>query len=368
MADEDQDQKTEKPTEKRLSEALDRGQFAKSPEMSLLFLLVAALAAISLTVQVSAKEIADYAVAVFTHFAATPLTRDTVSVLFAEVLFTAGKALLPILAACVGAVLLTAGVQSGFRLTPEVLTLNFDRLDPFAGFGRVFSRHSVIRTGIDVLKMAAIGSVLYLGARALLADPLFTVPVEAAYLGHFLQHAAIIFLTRMSLALGIVVAISYGYEKFKTGRDLMMTREEVKEERRNANGNPIARMAMRRMARRLLQKQMLAAVATADVVVTNPTHYAVALKYERSKDKAPVVLAKGENRFAMRLKAIAAEHGVPMVENKPVARVLFSMSKVGEAIPSDLYQAVAEILAVVYRTHRYYFHRLKSRRLEAASA
>jgi flagellar biosynthetic protein FlhB len=108
-------------------------------------------------------------------------------------------------------------------------------------------------------------------------------------------------------------------------------------------------------------------VATADVVITNPTHNAVALKYERNKDKAPVVLAKGENRFAMRLKAIAIEHGVPIVENKPVARVLFSMSKVGEIIPTDLYRAVAEILAVVYRTNRYYFHRLKSRRMEASA-
>jgi len=164
-----------------------------------------------------------------------------------------------------------------------------------------------------------------------------------------------------------VVAVSYSYEKFKTTKELMMTKQEVKDERRNSDGNAFTKIAMRRMARRLMQKQMLAAVATADVVITNPTHYAVALKYERNKDKAPVVLAKGENRFAMRLKAIAIEHGVPIVENKPVARVLFSMSKVGEIIPTDLYKAVAEILAVVYRTNRYYFHRLKSRRMEASA-
>jgi flagellar biosynthetic protein FlhB len=141
----------------------------------------------------------------------------------------------------------------------------------------------------------------------------------------------------------------------------------VKDERKNTDGNVFTKMAMRRMARRLMQKQMLAAVATADVVITNPTHYAVALKYERNKDRAPVVLAKGENRFAQRLKAIAAEHGVPMVENKPVARLLFGVAKVGETIPTDLYKAVAEILAVVYRTNRYYFHRLKARRMEATA-
>jgi flagellar biosynthetic protein FlhB len=111
---------------------------------------------------------------------------------------------------------------------------------------------------------------------------------------------------------------------------------------------------------------MLSAVATADVIVTNPTHYAVALSYQRGKDRAPIVLAKGENRFAQRLKAIAAENGVPTIENKPVARLLYAMGRVGEAIPPELYQAVAEILAVVYRTHRYYFHRLRARRIETA--
>lgn len=366
MADQDQDQKTEKASDKRLNEAFERGQFAKSPEMSLLFLLVATLGVLALTLQVSSREVSDYAVSVFTHFTKTTLTRDTVSVQLGELILATGKALLPTLGVLVVAVVLTGGVQSGFRLTPEVLSINFERLSPSAGFERVFNKSAVVRTGIDILKLIAIGTVLYMGARTLLADPLFSVPVEAAYLGQFLRNSTMVFLSRMILALGIVVAISYAYEKYKTGRDLMMTREEVKEERRNSNGNGMTKMAMRRMARRLMQKQMLAAVATADVVVTNPTHFAVALKYERTKDRAPVVLAKGEDRFAMRLKAIAAENGVPIVENKPVARVLFSMAKVGETIPADLYQAVAEILAVVYRTHRYYFHRLKSRRMEAA--
>ena len=106
----------------------------------------------------------------------------------------------------------------------------------------------------------------------------------------------------------------------------------------------------------------LAAVPTADVIVTNPTHFAVALKYERGRDKAPVVLAKGAGAFAQRIKALAGEHEVPMVENKPIARMLFKHGKVGQAIPVGLYQAVADILAFVYRTHRYYFHRLKERR------
>jgi flagellar biosynthetic protein FlhB len=167
--------------------------------------------------------------------------------------------------------------------------------------------------------------------------------------------------------MGIIAAISYWRELQKSKKDLMMTKEEVKEEHKQAEGDAKTKGAMRRMARRLLQKQMLAAVPTADVIVTNPTHFAVALRYERGVDQAPLILAKGENGFALRIKVLAAEHGVPVVENKPVARMLYSLGTVGEAIPADLYQAVAQILAFVYRTHRYYFHRLKTRRLQASA-
>jgi flagellar biosynthetic protein FlhB len=363
MAETDNDQKTEKPTEKRLSEAMDRGQFAKSPELQILFLLAAAAGALAFTAQSSARDVAEYAVAMFSRYAVTQIAMDTVPAELSELLLTGGRVLLPVFAASVGAALLVGGVQSGFRLSPEAIGLKFENLDISKGFSRVFSKSVFPRAGLDLLKLVGIGAALYLGARSLMFDPLFSAPVEAAYLGVFLSQATLVFLTRVLGSLGVIAAISYGYEKFKSSRELMMTRDEVKDERKNAEGNPLLKAALRRMARRLTQRQMLSAVATADVIVTNPTHYAVALKYERGKDQAPVILAKGENRFAQRIKALAAEHGVPTVENKPVARLLFALGKVGETIPAELYQAVAEILAVVYRTHRYYFHRLKSRRL-----
>ena len=367
MADVDQEQKTEQPSEKRLSEAMDRGQFAKSHELTVLFPIAAVLGVLALTVHTASRDIAEYAVSIFTRFASTPLSRDAVVIQLADVLWTTGRVLGPMLLAIVLATLLASGVQSGFRLTPNALGLKFENLDPVAGFGRLFSKSVFARSGIDLLKLVAIGAALWLGARGLMHDPLFSAPVEAAYLGQFLHQATMLFLTRLLLALGIVAAISYSYEKFKISRQLMMTRDEVKDERKQSEGDQHTKAAMRRMARRLMQKQMLSAVRTADVVVTNPTHYAVALKYERGKDQAPVVLAKGENRFAQRIKALAAEHGVPTVENKPVARLLFAVGKPGQTIPAELYEAVAAILAVVYRTHRYYFHRLKARRMEAAA-
>jgi flagellar biosynthetic protein FlhB len=367
MADTDQDQKTEKPTEKRLNEAHDRGQFAKSHELTVLFSFGAVLGVFALTMQSASRDIAEYSVSMFSRFAITPVETGTVTVQIGELMVTLGRVLVPILVAIIGAILLASGVQSGFRLTPKAVAFKPEALDVVSNFSKIFSKSIFAKTAIDVLKLVAIGSALWLGARGLIYDPLFSAPVEAGYLGQFLNQATILFFTRLVLALGIVTAISYGYEKFRTSRELMMTRDEVKDERKQAEGDAHTKAAMRRMARRLMQRQMLSAVQTADVVVTNPTHFAVALKYERGKDQAPVVLAKGENRFAQRIKALAAEHGVPTVENKPVARLLFAMGKVGETIPAELYQAVAEILAVVYRTHRYYFHRLKARRVEASA-
>ena len=367
MSEVDQEQKTEQPTEKRLSEAFERGQFAKSPELQVLILLAATLGALAFTAQATSRDLADYSVGIFSRFATTTIQRDTVASLVLEVMLTVGKALGPVLLASVGAAMLGGGLQSGFRLSSEALALRFENLNPVAGFGKVFNKAALVHGGIDLLKLVAIGLALWVGAKRLVVDPLFSAPIEAAYLGQFLLHATLEFFGRLLLALGVIAAIGYGYEKFRTGREIMMTKQEVKDERRNSEGDAFLKGAQRRLARRLMQKQMLSAVPTADLVLTNPTHYAVALRYERGKDKAPVVLAKGENRFAQRIKALAAEHGVPVVENKPVARLLYSLGEVGETIPAELYQAVASILAVVYRTHRYYFHRLKSRRFESAA-
>jgi flagellar biosynthetic protein FlhB len=367
MAERDNEQKTEQPTERHLTEAMERGMFAKAPELQVTILLAAALGALAFTAQSSAQGVAEYAISIFDRFATTAVELTTIPGLLGAAFLTVGKAVLPVLLACVGAALLAGGFQSGFQLTPKAFEVRFDRLDIAAGFGRVFSKSLWVHTGLDLLKLFAIGFALYMGARTLLTDPLFTAPVESAYLAQFLNRAAQEFFGRLLFALGLIAAISYAYEKFKNSRELMMSRDEIKQERRNSEGDALIKSTQRRLARRLLQKQMLSAVATADVVVTNPTHYAVALKYERGTDRAPVVLAKGENRFARRLRAIAEEHGVPTVENKPVARLLFALGRVGEAIPPELYQAVAEILSVVYRTHRYYFHRLKARRLEGAA-
>ncbi|HEY3757007.1 MAG TPA: EscU/YscU/HrcU family type III secretion system export apparatus switch protein [Opitutaceae bacterium] len=365
---EDSGEKTELPTGKRLTEAMERGQFARTPEFSTLFTMGATLCVIAMAGGEGCERIGAYAVNIFTHYGTTTLTAEAAVGAFENLMVAVAPFTLIVLGSCAGAALLAGGIQSGFNLTPKALGPHWDRLDPLQGLGSIISKDKLIHAAIDLLKILAIGSTLWAGARQLLKDPMFSSPVEAAYLITFLHQAAITFFGRLLGALSVVAALSYAYEKYQTLQELKMTRDEVKDETKNSDGDPMVKMAQRKMARRLAMKQMLKAVPTADVVVTNPTHYAVALKYERGRDQAPVVLAKGENRFALRIKAIAAEHGVPTVENRPVARMLFALGRVGETIPPELYQAVAEILAVVYRTHRYYFFRLRARRLEAATA
>jgi len=364
MSDVDQDSKTEQASDKHVSEAKGRGQFAKSQEISVVIMLLAALGVFSMTIQTASQEVGALTAKIFGDLANIRLQLDTIPSQITDIVMVIAKVLGPVLGAAVLAAFLSGGLQSGFSLTPEALGIHFESLSLMAGFKRNFSKAVLVRASVDLLKLVSIGMVLWAAARGLFRDPMFSAPVEASYLGDFLRKATMAFLARIILALSVIAALSYWYEMIKSRKDLMMTKEEVKEEGKQAEGNTQVKGAMRRMARRMAQKQMLEKVATADVVITNPTHYAVALKYERGVDQAPMVLAKGENRMAMRIKALAAANGVPMVENKPVARMLFALGRVGEAIPSELYQAIAEILAFVYRTHRYYFYRLKSRRAE----
>ena len=360
----DQDSKTEAPTDKRLHEGLEQGQFPKSPEIGVVLMLIAAMGAFSLTAGTAAREVGSLASNIFSQMGSIRLQLDSAPSQLSDIYLVLGKVLAPIVGACVLAALLGGGLQSGFNLTPEAFGIKFENLDIAAGFQRIFSKAALVHAGVDLLKTIGISFALWTAARSLFEDPIFNAPVEAAYIGVYLNRTTSAFLSRLILTLGIIAAISYWYEFLKSRKDMMMSRQDIKDEQKQSQGDGMVKGAMRRMARRLLQKQMLAQVATADVVVTNPTHYAVALRYERGRDNAPVVLAKGENRFAQRIKAVAAEHGVPTIENKPVARMLFALGRVDEPIPNELYQAVAEILALVYRTHRYYFYRLKSRRAE----
>ncbi|BET66060.1 flagellar biosynthesis protein FlhB [Opitutales bacterium ASA1] len=363
MAETDQDQKTEEPTAKRLSEAFQEGQFAQSPDVGIAVGLIVIFCLLLFVLPGTAARVGEFGISIFGHLERFEINEISAAHGLQVGVGMIGGLVLPIAGTAVLAGVIAGGMQTGFRLTPKVLELKWNRLDPLKGFQRVISMQVLVRFGIDLAKMLVLAAILWAAVHRILEDPIFYTPVAVGHIGGFIRETALYVVVRIALASIVIAAISYAYQWRKTRKDLMMTREEVKQERKNAEIDPQLKAAQRALARRLMQRQMLDAVPTADVVVTNPTHFAVALKYERGQDRAPVVLAKGRDVFARRIKEIAARNEVPMVENRPVARALFKYGQVGKEIPAQLYQVVAEILGFVYRTHRYYFHRLKARRM-----
>jgi flagellar biosynthetic protein FlhB len=359
------DNATEKPTEKKLTEAHNKGQFAQAPEIQVVLGLVAAYFVLLFTLGSQSRFITEFVSSVLGNLEKYQITSDSIPHWLSMGSLMILGLLAPMLAATTVASVLAGGLQSGFKPTPEVVGLKFEKLNPVSGMQRVFSKQGLIKMFVDLGKCLIVAVLIYTGVQDVLTDPIFFTPVPLFRLGTFIQDSTLMLFFRLALAMSGLAILHYLFQLKKTEKDLMMTRQEVKDENRQAMGDPNVRMAQRAMARRLLQRQMLADVPKADVIVTNPTHYAVALKYERGVDSAPVVLAKGQNIFAQRIKAIGGKFDVPMVENKPVARALFKFGQVGKPIPAQLYQAIAEILGYVYRTHRYYFHQLKARRLKS---
>ncbi len=365
MAETDQD-KTEDPTGKRLNDAHNRGQFAKSQEVATAAIVSTVFSVLAFAGRDKASVLADYTRGSLSHIGDFEVTMESATQGIRQTMAMISLILMPLLIGVFLASLTAGGMQSSFRLTPKAMEASLNKLDPIKGAQKVFNKRNLIQLLVDLAKFAAMFSILYGLVRNTMNDPIFSAPVPIQYVPEFLYRLFMQMLSRLVVAMTVIAAIDYFWQRFKTREELKMTKQEVKDEMRQSEGDPHVKGQRKRFAMKLMQQKMGAAVPHADVVVTNPTHFAVALKYEQGVDKAPIVVAKGEGRFARRIKDIAREHGVPMVENKPVARLLYKTGSVGKQIPVELYQVVAQILAHVYRTHRYYFHRLKARRMAAA--
>lgn len=363
MSETDKSSKTEEPTSKKKEEAFKEGTFARSPDISVVFVLFGAFAVFLLYGKVASKKIGIMSGGIFSKLDDMEVTQEGVVHFLSDKFQESFLILLPLFVICLIAALVAGGLQTGWQLTPKVLAPKFSKLNPVKGFENVFSKKSMVRAGGDLGKFIAVGVVIYWALKEITNHEIFSSPISVGYIGDFIMETFLLMLIRLIMALGVIAAISYIYQRWRIKKDLMMTKQEVKDERILQEGNPMIKSMQRAMSRRLMQKQMLDAIPISDVVVTNPTHYAVALKYETGKDPAPMVIAKGQNMFAQKIKRIAIENGVPLVENKPAAQMLFKLGVVGSEIPPNLYKVIAEILTEVYKKHKYYFHRLKSRRL-----
>jgi flagellar biosynthetic protein FlhB len=234
-------------------------------------------------------------------------------------------------------------------LTLQPLTPDFSRVDPIKGFGRMFSMRALVELMKSCAKLVVMAFVAYAVIKESLPR---LVGLQAAspegalaVLGSLLMELGM----KCGLALVVMAAADYAYQRRSHESSLRMSKQDLKEESRQSEGDPHLKSKLRQVALRLARGRMMQRVPTADVVVTNPTHFAVALEYRPESMGAPVVVAKGQDLVAERIKTIATEHGVPIVENPPVARALFRSVEIGGVIPPALYQAVAEVLAFIYR-------------------
>jgi len=258
----------------------------------------------------------------------------------------------PLAAGLVAVALLAGYGQVGLMLTPQSIQPKLSNIDPVAGLRRMFSLRSVMRMVFSLLKLAIIAGVSYFAITNRL-DEFFPLVNETA-------GGVFSYICRTAAAVGfqvcavlVVIAIAdYGYQKWEHERRLRMTRQELREELKRLEGDPLVKSRIRQIQREVARRRMMQEVPTADAVVTNPTHYAVALRYDATKMEAPTVVAKGRNRLAERIKEIARQHGVPLVEDRFLARALYRSVEVGQEIPYTLYQAVARVLAYIYQLRR----------------
>jgi len=239
--------------------------------------------------------------------------------------------------------------QVGFKITPKALEPKLDKLDLVKGAKRIFSVRSGVMMIRDVLKLSVIGFVAYKAVASefegffKLSD--MTVAQVATTMGTLALELAL----KVGAVVLVIAVLDYLYQRYEFEKSIKMSKQELRDEHKDTDGNPLIKSRVRQVQQQMARNRMMQAVPTADVVVTNPTHIAVALKYDADDGLAPTVVAKGMRRIAEQIKAVAKEHDIPVIEDRPLARALFKMCEVGDLVPAQLYRAVAEVLAYVYR-------------------
>ncbi|MDR3165078.1 MAG: flagellar biosynthesis protein FlhB [Synergistaceae bacterium] len=343
-------ERTEPATPKKRNKVRGEGQVAKSQDLSASVVIITGL----LTIYVLGGSIWDDLIA-FVRETAKYIASPSMSGdgWWFRPAILAGKSLLlgwfPIGFFCAVFAVVILIYQVGFVITTQPFAIKLDRFNPVNGLKRIFSLRTLVELAKGMLKAMVLFGMLYIVLRN-------ERDLMLSIIGFSLDNGIMIIMgkiwnlaMRMAVALLIIALVDYPYQKWEFEKSIKMSKQEIKEEYKQSEGDPLIKRKIRQKQRELAQRRMMADVPKADVVVTNPTHIAVAIQYDQHTMSAPVVVAKGEDFIAQRIKDIAAEYKIPIVENKPLARALMKRVEIGESIPEELYLAVAEVLAFVYR-------------------
>jgi len=342
--------RTEKPTAKKLADARKKGQIAQSREIPSAMILMTSLGVFYFGGRAMAQQLADLMRISFRNLGGGWIeSAGSVTLMMGWLFDQTLSLLMPMMIALLVIGIVANVAQFGFNLKEDMLAPDFKKLNPISGLKRLISLKSLVELMKSIFKIGFVGLIAYL----MLRGELVTIPslihmevIEtAAYMGE------VAFKIAFFVCLGLIVlaTVDFAYQRWQHQKDLMMTKQEIKEEHKQSDGDPQVKSRIRSMQMEMAQRRMMEAIPSADVVITNPTHFAIAIKFDPDKMAAPQVVAKGADYIALRIREIATEHDVPLVENKPLARTLFRSAEIGDFIPEELYRAVAEVLAYVYR-------------------
>jgi len=353
LAEESDLERTEPPSSRRLEKAREDGQVPQSRELMAFLIMAAAVGGFWslggwLTHQAGGILRRGLSFGRDAAFSSTALTDSFGALTWDGLLLGSPVFLLTMVAAVATPFVLHGGLFSFKALTPR-----FERLDPLKGMKRMFSLNSISELVKAILKTVLIGGVIYWVVTRQQGQlfALIVQPIDTALpaFDQMLIHASL----ALVAGLAAIAAVDVPYQLWRYYRGLRMTKEEVRQENKEMEGDPQLKARIRSQQREVARRRMMAQVPKADVVVTNPTHFAVALKYDRDRMSAPQVMAKGMNLVADKIRELAASHGIPVVEAPPLARALHRHAEIGDQIPAALYTAVAEVLAYVYQLGRH---------------
>ena len=354
-ADGEGGEKTEPATDKKLRDARDEGKVAKSKELTAAFDLIVLFLVLKVFMSFVGEKLLGFFSYIYNRMpdflneTQKDMSSVTVRNFMNDIILQFLLTCLPFFIFGVVVTILVSIVQVGWKVTTKPMAPKLDKFNPINGFKRIFSKDAIFELIKSVLK---IGVILYMAYSSIKSHQndifiLYELPLKraVALVGDIIINTGL----KISIVYLIVGIVDYIYNKHKFNEDMKMTKQEVKDEFKSTEGDPAIKGQQRKRMQEASQRRMMQDVPKADVVITNPTHFAVAIKYDADTNQAPVVTAKGQDYVAMKIKEIARDNNIRIVENKPLARMLFHNVELGAEIPPELYQSVAEILAMIYK-------------------
>lgn len=348
------EEKTEKPTSKKRKESREKGQVLQSKELTSAVLLIFAFLALKLFGEYMIENLTIFTTSIFSDGSIYKnlYTIENITIFFMNVIVITVKIITPVIGTVFIMAIVINYMQVGFLFTTKTLTMKLSRINPLEGFKRIFSTKALVELIKSIVKIFIVGYVviIYIYNNLNIVYELFNMNImeTTKNIGSLTFGIAI----RAGGILLLLAIFDYWYQWFQHEKNLKMTKQDVKQEHKQSDGDPLIKSKTKEKQREIAMRRMMQDVPKADVIITNPTHYAIALKYNNEKYEAPYVLAKGQDILAQKIKEVAKDSSVPTIENKLLARSLYSACEIGDVIPDELYQAVAEVLAYVYNLNK----------------